>query len=78
VESNLLPGNCLTPMLSRRHSDPVRLKTACADFSVIVMSDQCPIDPGYDELFSFSAKHLVNRQVLGVLCFFYPTNDRKD
>lgn len=35
VESNLLPGNCLTPILSRQHSDPVRLTAATADFYLI-------------------------------------------
>lgn len=30
VESNLLPGTCLTPMLSRRHSNAVRLTSAPA------------------------------------------------
>lgn len=35
VEGNLLPGNCLTSMLSRRHSDPVRLTAAWVDFYLI-------------------------------------------
>lgn len=61
AESNLLPENCLTPMLSGRHSDPVRLTAAGAQLLSHCHVKLAPAGPRYKEEFS---RHCKRRIVL--------------